>query len=255
MSDVSSTGFVVGLPYRADAAATSRVSERALAPAGFSPADLIQRIERAFGGNTAETVTPRHFAPADRGDDPTAGWDPLDSAAEPTPYLDPLELARAEGYEDGVAAATVAARDAAERDRMLLTTLGAALKAGGAIDRDALAAGLRRTVMMLVRQLIGEAGVSGELLAARVSAATDLLADASESAMLRVHPDDVALLEGHLPDTIFPIGDAQVARGSFILEAASTIVEDGPELWLETLEAAVERAAVPAPISSPHATR
>lgn len=63
--------------------------------------------------------------------------------------------------------------------------------------------------------------------------------------MLRVHPDDVALLDGRLPRSIFPIGDAAVARGSFVLEAASTIVEDGPALWLEQLGATIDRLPVP----------
>lgn len=254
-------GFVIGLPARADAAATTRVRERSTQqPSGFTPAELIQRIAEAFGDDTATVVgarrptapspahagesgTPRHFAPADRDANPTQGWDPLDAQAEA--FIDPLETARAEGYEDGVAAATLAARAEAERDRAMLDTLTMELKAGGAIDRVALAEGLRRTVLALVRQLVGEAGVSGELLGARVTAAVDLLADASESAMLRVHPEDVALLDGKLPDTIFPIGDAAVARGSFVLEAASTIVEDGPELWLEQVAGAIDRVAVP----------
>ena len=63
--------------------------------------------------------------------------------------------------------------------------------------------------------------------------------------MLRVHPDDVALLEGRLPKSIFAAGDPAVARGSFVLESASTIVEDGPELWLDQLAQAIERVPVP----------
>ncbi|PMY02631.1 flagellar biosynthesis protein FliH, partial [Pseudomonas sp. MPR-R2A5] len=72
-----------------------------------------------------------------------------------------------------------------------------------------------------------------------------LLTDVTESAMLRVHPDDVALLEGKLPRQIFAVGDASVARGSFVLESASTIVEDGPDLWLEQLAQAIDHVAVP----------
>ncbi|MEH3045767.1 FliH/SctL family protein [Sphingomonas adhaesiva] len=252
-------GFVIGLPARADAAASTRVRERsAQAITGFTPAELIQRIEEAFGDDTATVVgarrhpapanepgTPRHFAPADRDTNPTQGWDPLDAQAEGATFIDPLETARAEGYEDGVAAATLAARAEAERDRAMLDTLVMELKAGGAIDRGALAEKLRHTVLALVRQVVGDAGVSADLLGTRVAAAAELLADASESAMLRVHPDDVALLDGKLPETIFAVGDAAVARGSFVLEAASTIVEDGPELWLEQLAGAIDRVAVP----------
>jgi flagellar assembly protein FliH len=72
-----------------------------------------------------------------------------------------------------------------------------------------------------------------------------MLSDHAESAMLRVHPQDVALLDGRLPTSVFAVGDAGVARGSFVLESSSTIVEDGPELWLEQLAHAIERVAMP----------
>jgi flagellar assembly protein FliH len=100
--------------------------------------------------------------------------------------------------------------------------------------------------MLLLSRLVGEVGVSPELLAGRIGAATELLADAGESALLRVHPDDVALLKGRLPDTIFAAGDPGVERGGFVLESASTVVEDGPERWLEQLAQAIDRIPVPA---------
>lgn len=247
---MSEATFVIGLPARADAAATTRARAQSESTGGFTPADLIARIEQAFGARPPETAAtaeqPRHFAPADPASDPTAGWDMLDPAGQPLPCLEQVEAARAEGYEEGFAAATHAAQAEAARDRGLLDGVAAQLRAGGAIDRAALAETLRRTVLTLVTAVVGETGVSGPLLAARVEAAVDLLADASESAMLRVNPEDVALLAGLLPDTIFPVGDAAVARGSFVMEAASTIVEDGPALWMEQLTAAIERAAVPA---------
>jgi len=104
---------------------------------------------------------------------------------------------------------------------------------------------LRQTVLFLVTKLVGEIGVAPELLARRIEAAAELLADSAEAAMLRVHPDDVALLEGKLPKAVFAIGDAAIVRGGFVLESASTIVEDNPELWLEQLAQAIERVAVP----------
>ena len=237
-------GFVVGFPARRDAAAEAALEERrAQAPvAGFSPADLIARIEEAFGASGG-MPRPRHFHPQDREANPTEGWDPLEACREPAP--DPVEAARAAGYDEGYAAAVAAIEETAARDDALLAGVAASV-GGGAMDRALLAEQLRRTVLSLVTRIVGEAGVSGELLAARVEAATDCLADASESAMLRVHPDDVALLDGRLPATVFPVGDAAVARGSFVMEAASTIVEDGPAMWLEQLEAAIERAALPA---------
>ncbi|MEH3159979.1 MAG: hypothetical protein PGN08_14255 [Sphingomonas taxi] len=60
-----------------------------------------------------------------------------------------------------------------------------------------------------------------------------------------LHPDDLPLVAASLPKTIFAAGDAALARGSFVLESASTLVEDGPELWLGQLAAAIDRVPVP----------
>ncbi|KQN92367.1 flagellar biosynthesis protein FliH [Sphingomonas sp. Leaf231] len=248
--------FVIGMPSRANAAALTRSRAQSEVAPGFTPADLIARIEQAFGARSpmpepqagAEPTgdQPRHFSPADRDADPTAGWDMLDADAPIPACVEQIEAARIAGYQDGLADAANAADAVVARERELLEAVAESMKAGGAIDRVALADALRRTVTMLVTQLVGEIGVSAPLLAARVEAATELLADASESAMLRVHPEDMPLLEGRLPGTVFPVGDESVARGSFVLEAASTIVEDGPAMWLEQLTTAIERAAVPA---------
>lgn len=240
--------FVVGFPSRRDAAAGVAMETRRTAPAaGFSPAELIARIEEAFGGEGGlGKAQPRHFHPADRDANPTAGWDPMDAAQTSAGFIDPIEAARTAGYDEGYAAAIAAQQDGEARDAALNAGIGAALSGGGAIDRAMLAEHLRRTVLALVTRIVGDAGVSGDLLARRIEAATDCLADASESAMLRVHPDDVALLDGRLPATVFAVGDGAVARGSFVMESASTVVEDGPAMWLEQLETAIERAAVPA---------
>ncbi len=188
---------------------------------------------------------PKHFAPADRARNPTEGWDPLDPSLDQPPQGDPFAAAHATGYAAGLAAARAAVDEAGERDRALLAGLLDRLAAGQPIDREAIAAQLRDTVLLLVGKLVGEVGVSPELLAGRVSQAADHLADASESALLRVHPDDVTLLDGRLPGNLFAVGDAGVARGSFVLESASTVVEDGPALWLEQLAGAVNKVAVP----------
>ena len=231
MSELPS-GFTAGFAAR-HAAAAEALQAAFAPPAGFSPRDIRDRAR------------PRHFRPADRAANPTEGWNPLDAAAAPTPYIDPIEAAHAAGYAEGVAAAAVAARAGGSRDERLLSELAAALKAGSQLDRERMARQLRQTVMFLVTKLVGELGVAPDLLADRIDTATDLLADAAESALLRVHPDDVALLEGHLPKTVFAAGDASIARGSFVLESASTVIEDGPDLWLEQLAQAIERVPVP----------
>ncbi len=236
--------------FSARGAGVAEALQAAFAPrvAGFSAADLRERAIRGpvhFAPQGGGDASPKHFAPANPGANPTAGWDPLDANAAPTGFVDPVAAAHAAGFAEGVEA-TLAELDATgERDRALLTALTTALQADDRIDREAVAQRLRRTVLFLVTRLVGEVGISPDILARRIDAAADMLSDAAESAMLRVHPDDVALLEGKLPRQIFAIGDASVTRGAFVLESASTIVEDGPEVWLEQLAQAIDRVAVP----------
>lgn len=250
-----SNGFTAGFASRHTT--TAHILASAFAPpTGFAAADIRERatvrpapnLGPNFGQDFApepmrEKDAPRHFSPADKDANPTAGWDPLDPVSESS-FIDPLAAAHAAGYEEGLAAAAAAARDAAARDTTLLGNLATALGADR-IDREQVAAQLRQTVVFLVSKLVGDIGIAPDILAGRVETAAELLADSAESALLRVHPDDVTLLEGRLPTSIFAAGDPGIARGSFVLESASTIVEDGPELWLDQLAQAIDRVPVP----------
>ncbi len=230
--------FVAGFAARHEVAAG--LLRAAFAPApGFAPADPRARVAPPVG-----EAGPKHFSPANRAENPTAGWNPLDADAEPNVFIDPVEAAHAAGYAEGMAAAAAAAAATQARDQALLAEIAGSL-AGDRLDREAMATQLRHTVLMLVTRIVGDVGVAAERLASRIDIAADMLSDAAESAMLRVHPDDVALLEGRLPSTIFPVGDASIDRGSFVLESASTVVEDGPAMWLEQLAAAIDRVPLP----------
>ena len=250
-----SNGFTAGFASRHTTAANVLASAFA-PPSGFAAADIraratIRPANDFWHAFTAEPVrdtagdagAPRHFSPADKDVNPTAGWDPLDPASESS-FIDPLAAAHAAGYAEGLAAAAAAAQETANRDGALLGDLATALGTDR-IDRERVAAQLRQTVLFLVSKLVGEVGIAPDVLAGRIETAADLLSDSAESALLRVHPDDVALLEGRLPKSIFAAGDPGVARGSFVLESASTIVEDGPELWLDQLAQAIDRVPVP----------
>lgn len=251
----NAANFTAGFTARHNAAAEALHRAFNLAGEMFAPADI---RERAGGGKRPASFSPkdaeakpRHFSPADPDTNPTEGWDPFaegEAGARPTDaggFIDPIKAAHDMGFAEGkVAGLAEAAADNA-RDHALIEAITAELRAAGQLDRERLAAQLRQTVMLLVSRLIGEAGISGELLAKRVAAATEMLADSAESALLRVNPDDLALLEDRLPKTLFAAGDATIERGSFVLESASTIVEDGPDLWLEQLGQAIDRVALP----------
>jgi flagellar assembly protein FliH len=245
MSDFAGSGFAPGLATRHRAAA--HVLQRAFAaPVGFAPSDVTRMGTRAFAD--AEPG-PRHFSPADPGTNPTEGWDPFaaDASAAPGGFVDPIAAARAAGVAEGRAAALAEIEDAQARQSALLDQVSAALAAGAHFDRERMAGQLRQTVLRLVAKLVGEIGVAPDMLAGRITAAVDLLADSAESALLRVSPDDLPLLEGKLPPAIFAVGDPHVGRGGFVIESASTIVEDGPDLWLEQLAQAIDRVPIPPP--------
>jgi flagellar assembly protein FliH len=228
--------------------AAEHVLQRAFGdPVGFAASKIDTIGRRAAPESSA---TPRHFSPADPSANPTEGWDPFDAGAQPASgpshtFVDPISAAHAAGYEEGRAAALDDLEATQARERALLEQVSIALASAAHFDRERMAGHLRQTVLHLVAKMVGEIGIAPDILAARINAASDLLADKAESALLRLHPDDVALVHGKLPASIFPVGDPHLARGAFVIESASTVVEDGPDLWLEQLAQAIERIPIP----------
>ncbi|WP_245661940.1 flagellar assembly protein FliH [Sphingomonas pruni] len=239
MSDRQMPDFVAGFASRHDQAGAALRRAFAAKGVAFSPRDMTPEPP------PAPDARPRHFEPADRQEDPTEGWDPFDTTQQPSGFVDPIATAKALGYEEGVAAAMAQIAANTARDRALIDGLTAAINDDRRIDRDRLAGHLRQTVMELVRQLVAEAGIDAGLLNRRVVLAAGMLADDAESAVLRLNPEDMPLVDGHLPSNIFAAGDIKVERGHFVLESAATIVEDGPDLWIEQLAQAIDRAALP----------
>ena len=232
------SSFVAGFAGRRDAAGAALRQAYAAKGVAFAPRDITPTPP----GDAAQ---PRHFTPADPEADPTEGWDPFDAAQPATGFVDPVATARAQGYEEGLAAALANGGRLGERDQALLDGLIAALADDRRVDRERLAAHLRSTVLTLVTKMVAEAGVDADLLTRRVASAAGMIGDDAESALLRINPDDMPLIEGKLPDNIFAVADPNVARGHFVVESAATIVEDGPDLWLEQIAQAIERTGLP----------
>lgn len=171
-----------------------------------------QALHRAFDA-PAESFVPSQISP------------PMSDAG----FTKPVATAQAAACIEGMAATVAELGETRAHDRAMLIELAVALRSGQA-DREQIARQLRQAVRLLASGL-----VASDILAQRIELAAERLADSSESALLRLHPDDVAPLEGKLPTTVFAIGDAGVGRGSFVLESVSAIIEDRPEQWLEQL--------------------
>jgi len=244
--------FTAGLSARQDPAASALRIQVAAAAAGFVPADLAANAGAppadAPVSFSPRSPAPKHFSPADpEGESPTKGWDPLkpDVAEAEGAFVDVVAEAREQGYAEGVAAARLEMLRAAERDVALVTGIADALRAANHIDRDGLARSLREVVLALACRVVDEAGISADRLAKRIDAVVALIADQVDRAVLRLNPDDIALLDGKLGAAIAVSADPGIERGGFAIEAPATVIEDGPSLWAEQLAHALDQVAVP----------
>jgi len=185
-------------------------------------------------------ITDRHKAVGQalhRAFDPAPGsfaGSGIERTANQPGFTRSLAMAQAAACIEGMAATVTEFGEAHAPERAMLVELAVALRNKERIDREQVAQQLRQAV-----RLLGSGLIAPDILARRIELAAERLADSSESALLRLHPDDVASLEGKLPGTVFAIGDAGVGRGSFVLESASAIIEDRPEQWLEQLAQAM----------------
>ena len=200
-------------------------------------------------GFEAKPAAPRHFTPADPSSNPTEGWDPFDpSAAVASEFVekfDPIAAARAEGFADGLEAARGEAEAIRLAETAAIERLVETLQNISGFDRDSLAARLRNTVLHLVTRLVGDAGLSPQLLEARINAAVGLIADSTEVGTIRLNPEDLKLLEGRVPERLTAVADASIEPGGIRIETRSSVIEDSPSAWLAQLSAAIDKTAIP----------
>lgn len=158
---------------------------------------------------------------------------------EPAPP-DPVEAARARGYADGHAAAQAEAAAQAQADAAAREKIESAL---GAMDKAAVrrfSDRLRATVLALCTRVLGDAAAEPEGLARRVAAAAALFARAHDARVIRLHPEDLLLVETRLPDDWHCEPDPALERGALRIETAEGGVEDAPADWLRALEATLD---------------
>lgn len=198
---------------------------------GFTVRDLMRRLEAAdFSGGIAAVPTPPAPPPP-----PAPTPDPAEAA---------LLAARAEAFAEGVSEGDRRTRAELDDDRAALASLLDGL-ATRSLDVIALAPILQKTVLALVGRLVGDAGIAPDLIAARIETAIAMLADATEPTTVHLNPADHALVATLLPAGAAVVADAGVERGGFRLETPSTLIDDGPALWLEQLSGRLDRMMLP----------
>ena len=151
---------------------------------------------------------------------------------EPLPDVpDPVVAAHAAGYDQGIAEARAeaeAARAARESAWAGLTVAAARLDAE---QTRALADRMRETVIALCETALAGAALDPAMLTRRVESAAAMLARADDDRVIRLHPDDLGLVQPRLPGDWAFTPDPLLPRGSLRIEGRHGGVEDGPEQW------------------------
>jgi len=158
---------------------------------------------------------------------------------EPEAPFDAVTDAFARGYAQGAeeganAAHTQIATEDAARHR-----IETALARMDAAETEAFAARLKDTALALCQAVLGEAAIAPANLAARVETAAALFNRATDERVIRMHPEDLALVHGRLPETWHCEPDPTAERGAVRIETANGGVEDGPAQWRAALDEAL----------------
>lgn len=154
------------------------------------------------------------------------------------------EAIRAEAFAQGWEEGRRTAEQEFAADREVLARLLESLDVLRPEPTNALALLLAETVDRLVRQIVGLAGVDGDLLTARAEAAAALIGEETEPARLRLNPADLPLIDAaRIPVAI--VGDSGLARGSLVLETGQGWIEDGPAVRLDRLRAELDLMGAP----------
>ncbi|MFM5917225.1 MAG: FliH/SctL family protein [Novosphingobium sp.] len=160
----------------------------------------------------------------------------------PAPAPDPATEAAsawAEGHAAGRAeaenecAALIAERDAAQAKlKLTLARLDAE-------QEELLRSRLYATIEALCEASLAPLQLDRDALLARVKRAAAMLARADDERVLRLHPDDMALIGAMLPDGLEVRPDPALERGALRLESANGGVEDGPAHWRRAIAEAL----------------
>lgn len=160
------------------------------------------------------------------------------TAAHPEPG-DPVETAYAQGYARGAEDARAAALAAAATDDAARHRIETALARMEDDALDAMRERLRATVLALCDSVLATAAIDPAALAARVETAAAMFARAADERVIRLHPEDLALIHARLPEAWHCDPDPALERGAVRIECASGGVEDGPAQWRAALEEAL----------------
>lgn len=163
----------------------------------------------------------------------------MDEPDNAAPVEDPLDVAFAEGYAKGSHdAAALAEQNAREADaaRGKIETAFERLADEQTVELERR---LRETILMLCEQTLAPLTTDPEALTRRINTALGLLRRNQDERVVRLHPDDLALIADRLSENIRVEPDPTMTRGQLLVETAEGGLEDGPDEWRRALAEAL----------------
>jgi len=159
---------------------------------------------------------------------------------EPEPH-DPIAEAWADGYAKGLGEAQEAAAQLIAEQEAARQKIEFALGKLDVAMQTELQDRLRETVIALCEAAIAPAALDPAALTRRVELAAAMLSRAEDQRVIRLHPEDLALIAARLPEDWHFEPDASLERGALRVEGANGGVEDGPEQWRRAINEALRQ--------------
>lgn len=157
--------------------------------------------------------------------------------AEPEP--DPLEEAFASGLAEGERRAADAYQAALAGIEGRYRDLAKGFAQMGRDEAEVFKQRLRDLVILLCEASLAPLALDPALLAGRVERAAGLMRRAADERRVRLHPDDLALVQALVPAGLTLEADSSLARGALRIEIEEGGIADGPEQWQQALREAL----------------
>lgn len=168
--------------------------------------------------------------------DPRFGATPIPALADEP---DPEASAWHDGYVAGHAEAEARAAEQVQADEAARSRIEISLARLDTDCAENLRHKLAETVEALCDAALAPLALDPGAMATRIARAAAMLARADDDRVLRLHPDDLALVAQRLPEGLEVDPDPSLERGSLRLEGTSGGVEDGPGHWRRAIAEAL----------------
>ncbi len=165
----------------------------------------------------------------------------LNGSAVAADRADPVTEAWVDGHSTGLAEARAEAAERTAADESVRNRLDLSFVRLEDEQAEQLRQKLYLTVEALCRSAIAPLAVDAKALASRIARASAMLARADDDRVLRLHPDDIPMVAGRLPETLEVLPDGTLERGSLRLECSTGGVEDGPAHWRRAISEVLEQ--------------